>query len=195
MIKKIVVFSAITWICGLTDLQAGVITYTESAVGSGTLGSQSFSSELVTVSLTADTSGITDVGPYYTTLPATTTVTIAGIGTAAFTDSVYLLNDPFDGTVQFFDFTGTGYTAILGTTAAALVGYDLGSAIGPFTGSAFNGGSSLPTTLGTFYLELGDSESGTFTATGQSVPEPASIAMLGMAILIIAGHRAHRKIA
>ncbi len=164
MIRRIVVFSVFLWISNLSQAQAELITYTESAVASGTIGNQVFSGELVTLTLTADTSGITFSGGIFYTSAAMATVSIAGIGNASFTDNLVVFNYP-GVEAGFEDFTPVvGDALIMAIVNASLSTYDLASAIGPLTGPTSGGGGSFATTLGTLYLNP-PFDSGTFTAT------------------------------
>lgn len=50
---------------GVSRADAGVITYTESAVGTGALGTSSFVGALVTVTFVGDTANITGSAPFF----------------------------------------------------------------------------------------------------------------------------------
>src|ERR1700690_4648377 len=68
---------------------AGLLTYTQTFDASGTLGGTGFTSQLVTLSETADSSNVTlfSAGTYENI--GTVTVSIATIGTATFTDQMF----------------------------------------------------------------------------------------------------------
>jgi hypothetical protein len=179
------------WIKGavLTTLccaaaSAGPITFTETQNGIGSLGGTTFNNALVTIVLTTDTSTITggsgafsDIGP--------ATVTVAGIGTATFTD-----------TMEVFSSQGTHAAGIeevsigdvLDVYNAAFGTYALNAAIGPLSGNP--GGNptfSFPTSLGAFILSssLNDEHPATFTTTTLgSVPEPGTLGLLGAGIAL-----------
>jgi hypothetical protein len=193
MVRRILVIAALLWISNLCQTHAGLITYTESVVATGTIGSQSFSDALVTLTLTADTSGITESSGVFSTSAAMATVNIASIGNATFTNDLVFFNEPGASEAGFEDFSAVGGSAVvLAIFSASLDTYELASPIGPITGDAHNGGGSFATTLGTLFLQQPEN-SGTFTATIQSVPEPTSIAMLGTGILTLAGLRLSKR--
>ena len=166
---------------------AAPITYTVTAIGTGSLGGSSFTNAAVTVTLTGDTAGVTH--PFGSTFnnfgPAT--VNVAGIGTGTFTNSMIVFCSPtaagIEDNVLFLD--------VLDTASAAFASYECATAIGPVTGPAlFNGGSAFPTSLGDFILtDVGNS---TFMAAlgpvvAQSIPTLSEWAMVAMGMLLAAG--------
>jgi len=192
--KSIVFISAIGMAvaANIDAASANPITYTQSAIASGSLGSNSFSSALVTITFLADTSGVSCVGANDCTNHGTMSVSIAGIGTATFTDSGVLafisstgvLNQPTP-TVGVADPVVAGMPAIiLDTGSSAFAGYSLMTSIGPITGAAFiNSGFAFPTSDGNFTLDFINSNQSTFSAS--VVPGP--IVGAGLPGLILAG--------
>jgi hypothetical protein len=180
--------ASIVLLLGLTGVVAAAyatpITYTEEATATGSLGASSFSDALVTITLTGDTSAVTGVTFFLNVGPAT--VTVAGIGTAAFTDLTEAVDTPSPPRAGVADVTQFG-AFILAVEDAAFASYDLKTAFGPVVGSpVFNPGQTFPTALGDFSLTaVGDV---TFTATTEApVPLPASILLLGTALAGFAG--------
>ena len=67
----------------VTPVQATPITFVETAMATGTLGSTAFTNALVTVTATADTTQVSSLGPGFLLDAATgtPTVSIGGLGT------------------------------------------------------------------------------------------------------------------
>ena len=162
-------------------------TYTETTVASGSLGGASFSDALVTITLLGDTSTSTTgiFGALEVFGPAT--VTVDGIGTASFTDSLAVFDNQPYGVAGIFDSSvGAIGLDVLDTTDPAFGTYDLTTNIGPITDSSlFNpddGSCSacFATTDGNFALT---STSGTSTfSASTAVPEPSSLFLLGVGL-------------
>jgi hypothetical protein len=117
-------------------------------------------------------------------------VDVSGIGTATFTGNIQVAENQNLGFAGIGDFTQN--LTILGTTNAALVAYALQSSIGPLSGTAgFNITGIFTTDVGNSTLTSVAGNS-TFAAT-TGVPEPASIVLIGIALLGLIGFRLHRK--
>ena len=193
--------------------QAAPITYTTESIASGTLGATPFTNVLVTVELTADTSGVIEPVPGIFVNQGTATVTIDGLGTAAFNDpngyaAVFFPQSvlPNCPCFAFFDdaanFPASG-TAIFGLADAGLAGFDLQSAFGPLTGTGIGlatnpDGSpvAFSTTAGNLLLtDGGDPVTLTVTVAPTAVPEPASLSLLAVGALgaITARRRRQRQ--
>src|SRR5690348_16425412 len=69
---------------------AGAITYTEQATATGSLGANSFTTALVTITFSGDTLNVTNpLTGIFRNMVGTATVTVAGIiGAATFTDTM-----------------------------------------------------------------------------------------------------------
>jgi PEP-CTERM motif-containing protein len=164
---------------------ANGVTYTETDVASGSLGGASFSDALVTIRLLGDTSTSTTgiLGELEVFGPAT--VTVEGIGTASFTDSLAVFDNQAIGVAGILDSSlgGIGLD-VLDTIDLAFGTYDLTTNIGPITDSSlFNpdDGSCyacFATTDGNFVLT---SNSGTSTFSA-AVPEPSSLFLVGVGL-------------
>jgi hypothetical protein len=164
-------------------------TYTETAVASGSLGGASFSDALVTITLLGDPSTSTTgiLGELEVFGPAT--VTVEGIGTASFTDSLAVFDNQAIGVAGILDSNSLGGIGldVLDTIDPAFGTYDLTTNIGPITdSSAFNpdDGSCFAcfaTTDGNFVLTSQNSGTSTFSAS-TAVPEPSSLFLLGVGL-------------
>lgn len=161
-------------LCVATQANAdGVLTYTESDTATGSIGGTSFTGALVTITFVGHTANVTGSPGFFQNIVGTGTVTIAGIGTFAFTPST-TPTDVFDN--QVTQVAGiASFLSILDTVAPAFATYDLTTPIGPISGPALtNLGIAFDTTDGPFILNSVGSNS-TFTAT---TPEPGSLFLL-----------------
>ena len=168
---------------------AGPITFTETQIGIGSLGGTPFNNVLVTIVLTTDTSTITGgSGVFFDIGPAT--VTVAGLGTATFTDTMEAVVSQGCPCAGISDETTD--RAVMFDTNSAFSTYDLSTAIGPLLGeSSGNSGLGFSTSMGAFILSSSLNNEGhpaTFTATTVgSVPEPGTLGLLaaGIALFLI----------
>ncbi len=176
---------------------ADSITYTASGFESGTIGTITFNLAAVTVTLTADTSGIgpSSINPSYLGNPGTATITIAGIGTATFTDSMFAIssdNSSFNGNPAALIYDATDGRVVLGAFSPAFLGYGLGTSIGPVSGATFASGCNdnpcnFNTSLGLLNW-AGNAAQGptaTFEAQTSAVPEPSSLALLSPGLVAV----------
>jgi len=191
---------------------ASSITYVESATASGTIGTTTFTDALVTVTLSADTSGVTpfDLGaPVGTILYnlGSATVKISGVGTATLTQTmgIYIFNG-----AQALVISGgqistpvaimasgslldDSWTGLILITDSGLAGYNLQTPVN-ITGQ---GGlccisAEHTTSMGDLSFRvtpsnplISDNNVGAVTTITTSVPEPSSVLLLGVGALFL----------
>lgn len=198
MCLKPLTTATIVLLLGLTGIGAAAyaapITYTEEATATGSLGGSNFRDALVILTLTGDTSAVVDNITFLVNA-GSATVSVAGIGTAAFTDVTEAVDTLSPPRGAIADVTQFG-AFILALDNAVFASYDLRTAFGPVVGSpVFNPGHTFPTTLGDFSLTaVGDV---TFTATtlAAPVPLPAGLLLLSTALAgLVALNRLRRLV-
>lgn len=180
-------FASLAVLMGASFANASAITFTETVTASGSLGASTFTSTLVTLTGTGDTSNIANEGGgLFQLTPLTVLIDIASLGvTATLTDSA----DAFScqtcsvPTVGISDVTVDG-NDILDTSNGGFATYALATPIGPLGESqVVNSGSLYNTNMGSFEFTGETISSGTFTATtGTGTPEPAAMALVGLGL-------------
>ena len=185
--SRLAIFAILT--AATLAAHADTITYTESAIGSGSLGKNDFTNALVTITATGNTGNVVDQGSgvFVIILPAE--LTVQGLGSTMFTDIIQFVSNNGVGDAGVGD--NTNGRAVLFTNNSVFDNYNLQTSIGPISGaSSFNPGGSFGTADGTLITtSFGPS---TFEAVTSSVPEPSTIAMFGTGLLGLAG-MARRK--
>jgi hypothetical protein len=186
-IAAILIIALITFV---GPAKANPITYTLTAVGSGSLGSEYFTNETFTITSTADTANITESTGYssistYIVPDTTSAVSVDGLATATFTvpSEEVALSVVGDVAIQApSQINDTFSVIVLGAATSGLNSYNLNTSIGPLSGSPqINSGIDFSTTAGNF--DLTSVTSDTFQA--QVVPEPDSLAPLGLGALFL----------
>lgn len=193
---------AVLGLMGLTGrAEAALITYTETATISGTLGATSFSNALVTITGLADTNNVIGGGTFFS-VPVVATVTVAGVGSGTLTDIVQVSSgingNPEAGFVAKKLVSDPFFTVLLDTRNAALTNYDLKSPIGPVTGGASTAnpfGLKFGSTAGDFAITGVANGTSTFLATGgiTAVPEPSTLTGAALASLMGLGYAWRRR--
>jgi hypothetical protein len=170
--------------------KAESITFTITDTASGSIGSQSFTNQNITVTFTGDTSNVaySPVNYYYIT-PGTATIQIGSLGTFTFADSTRFFDN------QIYPIAGISDSAnsrtILGINNPAIASYADTTDIGPISGTAYySAGIDFSTSGGVLdFTSAGGTSTLTATlgAPAAATPEPSSVALLATGILGFAG--------
>jgi len=165
---------------------AALLTYSDSFVGIGSFDGVAFTSQLVTLSITANSTTVQSLGSGIYEIDGPLIVAVNGLGSADFGDpgAVFVNNTTH---VQTIDpTTNPNGAAYAYYSSASLSGYDLNTTYGPlvFTSSGGNyGNGANPSTNLTISSFGGISVTFQVTAAGATVPEPASIGIMANGLI------------
>lgn len=157
------------------------MAYSITGIGTGVFAGQNFNNASYLISMTADTSTISNVGGgIYVVVPNSTEIAVSGIGaTGSFTNNVLVVSNQNNSNAGFGDVDQD--FAIEFVHNPAFSGYNLATPIGPLSGGAlYNLGVTFPTTAGDF--EFDSLANATFTA--QPVPEPSSLVAVSLGLFV-----------
>lgn len=183
-----IVAAAVTCIVLAGVAHAAPITYTFQATGSGTIGTTPFSGASFTITVTGDTTGIVVISPGLMYNPGlTSTIVIAGVGTATFTDPKQVLVAQ---SVPGVGFEEAGGYNLLDVRNSSFATYDLASTFGPAfdpAPSPVSQFSGIATSLG--LLTFTSYQNATFTSllAGSQVPTLSLPGLAALALLLLVG--------
>lgn len=186
--------AALFW--SIDQAQAGPITYSLTSTVSGTFAGSSFTNTPVTVTLTGDTGNVTAGPAPFTDVvvnPGSATVSVFGLGTGTFTDSIVIVSTLTDlaifGVPAVLILDNTSGTGIMLQAGPEFSTYDLRGPLGPISGTGGVASGShitpvFPTTAGNLTWEVGQSP-GDSTFTAVVTPEPGTLALLGCGLAAV----------
>ena len=192
---------ALVLLLGAQAASADTITYTFQGNATGSVGSTSFTNSAFTITLTANTSSISEFTAWSSTIfdvPATTaTLSVDGLNTSI-TSAIGVFDNQTSEVFGLSRITGPGIGGLgvdlLDMTNPMFATYNLGtplSTVGPFN---MNNMGSFSCSSGCVISVLGNvtMTSASDVSTGDppvNTPEPASILLLGAGLLAVAGIR------
>ncbi len=192
---KLNLFSSLSPVLlALASAHASEVTYTLQAYGNGSLGSDTFTNQEVTIVATGDSNNVFTLfsGTYLLNLvPGAATVNISGIGSAGLqVSTAYVFANQNDQLAGF----GVGNNDVLDIPNAAVANYNLSGPIGPLNGPAFGPVTTVATTLGPLNIQsFASAPYGVFTATAAPEPPASSLAGLSLGALLIAASLRRRR--
>ena len=189
-VRIVLVVSAV--LTGASYAGATPITFTETVTASGSLGASSFTSTMVTLTATGDTSNVIVKGPgWYWLEGVPISINVASLGiTASLTDTGVI------GSCQPNACPSTSSAGglfgdvsqdrdILDTLSSAFSTYKLTTSIGPITGTnLINPSTGFNTNDGVFRITSADNPTFTASVGSTATPEPSAMALLSLGLAV-----------
>ena len=167
-----------------SNASADPITFVHQGMGSGSVGGATFVNAAFTITAFGDTANRSSFGNAYFIDHSSASITIVGLGTFSFTSGTRTFVNTFVGTVGVSRAGWDGTDLFTGPYNSACASWDMLSSIGPIVGTANLAWWSAPQdavlTTGGQLLFSDSVGPTTFTATVGTVPEPASLTLLGL---------------
>ncbi|HWZ31166.1 MAG TPA: PEP-CTERM sorting domain-containing protein [Bryobacteraceae bacterium] len=175
--------------------QAGILSITHTGVGSGTIGTTTFTNASFTITDLADTAARQSFTGGFFIDDLSASIAITGVGTFMFTTGTRTFVNQSNDTVGFSRAGNLGADLFNGPTNAAFATWDMLSGIGPISGvgSLLQWSSSAVNTSGGVLVFANGSSDTRFQATLSGVPEPSSIALVGIGAIGLLGLALRRK--
>lgn len=186
--------AALAFLTATSFAAAAPITFTHSGTGSGSIGATNFTNADFVITATGDTNGRVAFSSGFFINHLSAQIGIGGVGVFTFTTATRtFVND--DSNIVGFSRTGIfGADLFSGPIDAAFDGWDMLSSIGPIvgTGNLLQWSlSPVETSGGTLLFDSGSSGA-TFQAT-VAVPEPGTLALLGLSVAGLAFTRRRKQ--
>jgi len=166
---------------------ADPITFTHTGVGSGTIGTTTFTDAAFTITDVGDTTNVEDLSGAFSLDDSSASIAIDGVGTFDFITGTRTF--VAGGLVGFSRATASGNDLFNGPSNAAFSTWDLTSSIGPIDGTAQLlqwSLSPVDTSGGVLVFDDGITDT-VFSATlGTAVPEPTGSIAVGIGVLALA---------
>jgi hypothetical protein len=176
---------------------ADIITFTQTGVGSGTIGATTFTNAAFTITDIGNTANRTAVPLGFFIDDTSASILINGVGTFGFLTGTrtFVNNSVGNGTVGFSRAGTAGDDLFDGPSNAVFGTWDMLSSIGPISGTGFlqqwdpAAFGAVNTTGGVLIFQSGSSST-VFNGTTGTVPEPSTLPVLtGCLIGLVVGFR------
>jgi hypothetical protein len=164
---------------------AGPLTITYTSVGTGSVGSAGFTNAAFTITELLDTTNRQSYSSGFFINDNSASIAISGIGAFSFTTATrtFVAND--SGVAGFSRSGASGFDLMYAADNSAFSTWDMTTSLGPFTGTGTLTQWSLTPvqTTGGVLVFNNAGPTVTFQAVAGGVPEPASMALVGLGLV------------